>query len=78
MAIPTSNVTRLSALQSTAALVGLLQPLNHPDEVEAYARAGIAAFAMELMPRITRAQTMDVLSSQATLAGYKAVLEAAE
>jgi NAD/NADP transhydrogenase alpha subunit len=42
------------------------------------ADAGISAFAMELMPRITRAQVMDVLSSQANLAGYRAVIEAAE
>ena len=61
-----------------AALVGLLAPLESRDDVEAYAAAGIAAFAMELVPRITRAQTMDVLSSQANLAGYKAALEAAD
>jgi NAD(P) transhydrogenase subunit alpha len=60
-----------------AALIGLLAPLQNRAEVEAYAAAGIAAFAMELIPRITRAQTMDVLSSQANLAGYKAVLDAA-
>ncbi len=68
----------LALIKRGAALIGLLQPLRHRDAVEGYARAGIAAFAMELMPRITRAQTMDVLSSQANLAGYKAVLEAAE
>src|SRR5882724_4947721 len=45
---------------------------------DAVADAGISAFAMELMPRITRAQVMDVLSSQANLAGYRAVIEAAE
>jgi NAD(P) transhydrogenase subunit alpha len=67
----------LGLIRRGAALVGLLQPLRHPEDVAAYARAGIAAFAMELMPRITRAQTMDVLSSQANLAGYKAVLDAA-
>ncbi|HEX3861372.1 MAG TPA: Re/Si-specific NAD(P)(+) transhydrogenase subunit alpha [Stellaceae bacterium] len=61
-----------------AALVGMLAPLDHADEVKAYADAGIAAVAMELIPRITRAQTMDVLSSQANLAGYKSVLDAAE
>jgi NAD(P) transhydrogenase subunit alpha len=55
----------------------MLAPLEHPAEVQAYAKAGIAALAMELVPRITRAQTMDVLSSQANLAGYKAVLDAA-
>ena len=60
-----------------AVLIGLLQPLRYPDDTSAYAEAGLAAFAMELMPRITRAQTMDVLSSQANLAGYKAALDAA-
>jgi NAD(P) transhydrogenase subunit alpha len=68
----------LSAMRQGAALVGLLAPLESRDDVEAYAAAGIAAFAMELVPRITRAQTMDVLSSQANLAGYKAALEAAD
>jgi H+-translocating NAD(P) transhydrogenase subunit alpha len=58
-------------------LVGLLAPLEHKDEVEAYAQAGITAMSMELVPRITRAQTMDVLSSQANLAGYKAAVDAA-
>jgi NAD(P) transhydrogenase subunit alpha len=58
-------------------LIGLLQPLRYPEDAKAYAKAGLAAFAMELMPRITRAQTMDVLSSQANLAGYRAVLDAA-
>ena len=60
-----------------AVLVGLLAPLEHADEVEAYARAGVTAMSMELVPRITRAQTMDVLSSQANLAGYKAAVDAA-
>lgn len=60
-----------------ATLIGMLAPLARPDEVEAYAAAGIDAFAMELVPRISRAQSMDVLSSQANLAGYKAVLDAA-
>jgi NAD(P) transhydrogenase subunit alpha len=73
-----AEVDEVALMKRGAALIGLLQPLRHRDEVEAYARAGIAAFAMELMPRITRAQTMDVLSSQANLAGYKAVLDAAE
>jgi H+-translocating NAD(P) transhydrogenase subunit alpha len=71
-------VDELHRLKRGAALIGLLQPLQNPADVEAYARAGIAAFAMELLPRITRAQAMDVLSSQANLAGYKAVIEAAE
>jgi NAD(P) transhydrogenase subunit alpha len=71
------GIDELGLIRRGAALIGLLQPLRRPAEVEAYAAAGIAAFAMELIPRITRAQTMDVLSSQANLAGYRAVLDAA-
>jgi NAD(P) transhydrogenase subunit alpha len=71
------GIDELRLIRRGAALIGLLQPLRRPAEVEAYAAAGIAAFAMELIPRITRAQTMDVLSSQANLAGYRAVLDAA-
>ncbi len=61
-----------------AVLVGMLQPLQNKDQVASYAKAGLTSFAMELVPRITRAQAMDVLSSQANLAGYKAVLDAAD
>jgi len=68
----------LRYLRRGGVLIGLLQPLRHPADIEAYAIAGITAFAIELLPRITRAQTMDALSSQANLAGYKAVLEAAD
>jgi H+-translocating NAD(P) transhydrogenase subunit alpha len=68
----------LSCLRRGTVLIGLLQPLRHPAQIEAYASAGLTAFAIELLPRITRAQTMDALSSQANLAGYKAVLEAAD
>jgi NAD(P) transhydrogenase subunit alpha len=71
------EVDELKHIKRGAALVGLLQPAQNPDDIEAYARAGILAFAMELVPRITRAQAMDVLSSQANLAGYKAVIDAA-
>jgi NAD(P) transhydrogenase subunit alpha len=67
----------LALIRPGAVLIGMLQPLQSPDDVAAYARAGVTAFAMELIPRITRAQAMDVLSSQANLAGYRAVLEAA-
>jgi NAD(P) transhydrogenase subunit alpha len=70
-------IDELRLMKHGAVLIGLLSPFQNPVEVEAYAGAGIAAFAMELVPRITRAQTMDVLSSQANLAGYKAVLDAA-
>ena len=71
------GVDELSLLKRGAVLIGLLQPAQHSGDAEAYAGAGIAAFAMELVPRITRAQAMDVLSSQANLAGYKAVVDAA-
>src|SRR5438477_196166 len=67
----------VAMMKHGAVLIGLLQPLRYPDDTSAYAEAGLAAFAMELIPRITRAQTMDVLSSQANLAGYRAVLDAA-
>ncbi|WP_421726344.1 Re/Si-specific NAD(P)(+) transhydrogenase subunit alpha [Bauldia sp.] len=59
-------------------VIGALDPFGNDEAVKALAGAGIAAFAMELMPRITRAQSMDVLSSQANLAGYQAIVDAAE
>jgi len=71
------GIDELALFKRGAVLIGLLQPAQNPAEAEAYAGAGIAAFAMELVPRITRAQSMDVLSSQANLAGYKAVVDAA-
>ncbi|PCJ61451.1 MAG: NAD(P)(+) transhydrogenase (Re/Si-specific) subunit alpha [Rhodospirillaceae bacterium] len=67
----------LSYLKAGAKLIGLLSPYADPGLVQAYADAKVDAFAMELLPRITRAQGMDVLSSQSNLAGYHAVLEAA-
>ena len=60
-----------------AALVGLLAPHADRAALDAYAAAGVDAFAMEFTPRITRAQSMDALSSQANLAGYRAVIEGA-
>lgn len=57
-------------------LIALLEPHGAIEEANAYAEAGITAFAMEFVPRISRAQSMDALSSQANLAGYRAVLEA--
>ena len=59
-------------------LIGFLAPLTRPRPVAALADAGVTAFAMEAIPRITRAQSMDALSSQATVAGYLAALIAAE
>ena len=67
----------MALLPSGATLVGLLAPLQHRDQVAAYAAGDVTAFAMELIPRISRAQSMDALSSQSNLAGYKAVLDAA-
>jgi NAD(P) transhydrogenase subunit alpha len=64
-------------LKSGALVVATMDPYGHIPEIEAMAKAGVSAFAMELMPRITRAQSMDVLSSQANLAGYRAVVDAA-
>ena len=54
-----------------------MDPYGHEDALRALAQAGLITFAMELLPRITRAQAMDVLSSQANLAGYRAVIDAA-
>ncbi len=67
----------LAPLKPGAILIGHLAALQHRDQVAAYAKAGILAAAMELVPRISRAQNMDILSSQSNLAGYKAVLDAA-
>jgi proton-translocating NAD(P)+ transhydrogenase subunit alpha len=60
-----------------AIVIGIMDPYGHDDALRAIADAGLIAFAMELLPRITRAQVMDVLSSQANLAGYRAVIDAA-
>jgi NAD(P) transhydrogenase subunit alpha len=67
----------LALMKSGAMLIGILAPYAAKEQVAAYAAQGVNAFAMEFLPRITRAQTMDVLSSQANLAGYRAVIEAA-
>ncbi|MFG1301218.1 Re/Si-specific NAD(P)(+) transhydrogenase subunit alpha [Xanthobacter sp. V3C-3] len=67
----------LSSYKPGALVLAILDPYGNDDALAALARAGVASFAMELMPRITRAQVMDVLSSQANLAGYRAVIDAA-
>jgi NAD(P) transhydrogenase subunit alpha len=61
----------------TAAVIAFLDPLGHPIEMRRFAESGVTAIAMELIPRTTQAQAMDALSSQATAAGYQAVLLAA-
>jgi NAD(P) transhydrogenase subunit alpha len=67
----------LSHLKKGAIVVAIMDPYGHDAALQAMAQAGIVSFAMELLPRITRAQVMDVLSSQANLAGYRAVIDAA-
>ena len=67
----------LSLMKQGCLLIGLLAPLANRADADAYARHGVTAFAMELLPRITRAQSMDALSSQSNLAGYRAVIDAA-
>jgi NAD(P) transhydrogenase subunit alpha len=64
----------ISRIREGAALIALLRPLDEPARSQALAARRVTAFSLELVPRITRAQAMDVLSSQATLAGYRAVL----
>lgn len=64
-------------MKKGAAVIGMLDPFSDPAGLDALAKTGVLLFAMELMPRITRAQSMDVLSSQSNLAGYKAVVDAA-
>ncbi|HEX4799614.1 MAG TPA: NAD(P) transhydrogenase subunit alpha [Sphingomicrobium sp.] len=71
------DAASLDGAPTGAVLVGSLDPVRRRELVDAYAKAGIEALAMEWMPRITRAQSMDILSSQSNLAGYKAVVDAA-
>ncbi len=70
------DAAELAQMTRGQTLVGLLNP-HHKDGIAALAKSGVTAFAMEALPRISRAQSMDVLSSQANIAGYKAVLMAA-
>jgi NAD(P) transhydrogenase subunit alpha len=65
----------LKSYKKGAAIVAIMDPYGNEAALKAMASAGVIAFAMELMPRITRAQSMDVLSSQANLAGYRAVID---
>jgi NAD(P) transhydrogenase subunit alpha len=67
-----------ASLRRGQAVIGFADPLGSPDAIRALAQAGVTALSMELMPRITRAQSMDALSSMATIAGYKGVLLAAD
>jgi NAD(P) transhydrogenase subunit alpha len=71
------EATVVKALKKGTVVAGIMDPYGDRKSLETLAKAGAVVFAMELMPRITRAQSMDVLSSQANLAGYKAVIDAA-
>jgi NAD(P) transhydrogenase subunit alpha len=75
---PQAGPADLELMRPGQILIGFCEPLAEPDMVRALAQRGVIAFAMELVPRITRAQGMDALSSMATIAGYKAVLLAAD
>jgi NAD(P) transhydrogenase subunit alpha len=72
------SADEIKSYKKGALVVAIMDPYGNEAALKQLADAGVAAFAMELMPRITRAQSMDVLSSQANLAGYRAVIEAAE
>jgi NAD(P) transhydrogenase subunit alpha len=71
------STSELAAYKKGALVIAIMDPYGNEAALKAMADAGVTAFAMELMPRITRAQVMDVLSSQANLAGYRAVIDAA-
>ena len=78
LGVQAPDVALLSGAKPGAWVAALFDPFQQNDRVEAYAKAGLEALSMEFMPRITRAQSMDVLSSQSNLAGYKAVLATAD
>ena len=71
------GASELAAYKKGALVIAIMDPYGNEAALKQMANAGVIAFAMELMPRITRAQSMDVLSSQANLAGYRAVIDAA-
>ena len=72
------EASELGQYKRGALVIAIMDPYGNETALKTMADAGVSAFAMELMPRITRAQVMDVLSSQANLAGYRSVIEAAE
>ena len=71
------SLTLVKSMKPGAMLIGMLDPFSDAEMLQSLGKTGVSLFAMELMPRISRAQSMDVLSSQANLAGYKAVVDAA-
>jgi len=77
LGVQAPDVAALEGAKAGAWVAATFDPFGQKDRVEAYAKAGLEALSMEFMPRITRAQSMDVLSSQSNLAGYKAVIASA-
>ena len=73
LALPSDKI--ISQIKENQTLIGVLNPYNNKEKIENLAKNNINIFSLELLPRITRAQSMDILSSQANLAGYKAVIE---
>ena len=73
LGLPSDEKTSL--IKENQTLIGILNPYNNKEKIESLAKSKINTFSLELLPRITRAQSMDILSSQANLAGYKAVIE---
>ena len=73
LGLPSDN--NLSQLKENQNLIGVLNPFLNKEKLEALSKKKVNNFSLELLPRITRAQSMDILSSQANLAGYKAVIE---
>ena len=73
LGLPSDN--KISLIKKNQTLVGVLEPYNNKEKIENLVKDGVNSFSLELLPRITRAQSMDILSSQANLAGYKAVIE---
>ncbi len=77
LAVRRPDAAALASAKPGVALICIADPYGAEEAIDSLAKAGVAAFAMEFMPRITRAQVMDVLSSQANLAGYRAVIDGA-
>ena len=78
LGIQAPQLADLPGIAAGTIVAAIMSPFNDRGKIEAYAGAGLVAYAMEFMPRTTRAQSMDVLSSQSNLAGYKAVIDAGE
>ncbi len=76
LCVKAPSATNIRKIKKGALIIGMFAPYNENTPVQDFKTAGLSAFSMELVPRITRAQSMDVLSSQSNLAGYKAVLDA--